>query len=273
MLLVLLLVGGIIYILYRFLFSGQYSKSPITLVSSQVAGNSSPMIDQANLPIPYEGGDYSVSFWMYISSFNVNRNKRKHILELGGKSFSTLLVGLGAYKNTLMVRTHSKDPGNKTEGFQTDPPNASTTMTAPPTAADMSRGDSTLSSANVNAIFASHPADDSLLETPVVCDAPDVDLQRWVHVAVVMSGRMIDIYIDGKLARSCVTKSYYKVDPTGVTLKVVDRGGFDGYLSNLSAANFTLNPAQIYNIYSNGPSGASPTLISSLFGFLKGGLT
>ena len=273
MLLVVLFIGVIIYVLYRFLFSGKYTKSPIMVVPSQVAANTSPAIDQSTLPVPYEGGDYSISFWMYISSFNVNRNKRKHILELGGKSFSTLLVGLGAYKNTLMVRTHSKDPGNTTEGFQTAPPNASTTMTAPPTAADMSRGDSTLSSADVDAIFASHPADDTLIETPVVCDVPDVDLQRWVHVTVVLSGRMIDVYIDGKLARSCITKSYYKVDPTGVTLKVVDRGGFDGYVSNVSAANLTLNPGQIYDIYSKGPSGASPTLLSSLFGFLKGGLT
>ena len=274
MLLILVAVGVAIYAVYNFVFSGNYNTAGtlVPLISGQVNATTTPTIESSKVPIPYEGGDYSVSFWMYISSFNVNRNMRKHVFQIGGKSFQTLLIGLGAYKNTLLVRTHSKDPGDTTEGFQTTAPKGTNPMTTPPTAMDMTRGDGTLTSTDLDSIFASHPADDSLLESPVVCDAPEVDLQRWVHVAVVLSGRMIDVYIDGKLERSCLTKSYYKVDPTGVTVTALGRGGFDGYLSNLSVGNYALNPGEIYGAYSNGPSGKGPSVLSSLFGFLKGGI-
>jgi hypothetical protein len=93
-------------------------------------------------------------------------------------------------------------------------------------------------------------------------------MQRWVNVTVVLSGRTIDVYMDGKLARSCLTPSYYKVDPTGVKLKITERGGFDGYINGVSMYNYPLSPADIYHIYQAGPTGTSNgvgTLMASLF--------
>ena len=98
---------------------------------------------------------------------------------------------------------------------------------------------------------------DSLLDTPPICDLPEIDLQRWTMVTVVLSGRTIDVYIDGKLRRSCVTPSYYKVDPTGVKAVMTSRGGFDGYTGNTSVANYSMNPDEIYRAYLAGPEGSS----------------
>jgi hypothetical protein len=85
---------------------------------------------------------------------------------------------------------------------------------------------------------------------------------------VALSGRTIDVYIDGKLARSCLTSSYYKVDPTGVKIKITERGGFDGYINGVTVYNTPLSPADIYHIYQAGPTGTSAgvgTLVASLF--------
>ena len=268
-----IVISILLYFLYKFLFVSKQNGELTTIVPMQIPATTSPDTSKTKFPSPYEGGDYSVSFWMYISSFNVNRNKRKHILEIAGNSFSTLLVGLGAYKNTLMVRTHSKDPGNPMEGFQANapaPPAPAPAATTPPNAADMARGDGSLTQKDVTAIFSSHPTDDGIINSTVMCDAPDVDLQRWVHVTIVLSGRTIDVYIDGKLERSCITKSYYKVDPTGTTLRLLDHGGFDGYLAGVNVTNSALNPGQIYRIYSNGPTGASKNVVQSVMSIFTG---
>jgi hypothetical protein len=64
------------------------------------------------------------------------------------------------------------------------------------------------------------------------------------------------------------------VDPTGVTLKLLQKpladgeAGFDGHISNVMAANFAMNPADIYKIYADGPFGDARTITnwtSSLF--------
>ena len=37
-----------------------------------------------------------------------------------------------------------------------------------------------------------------------MCDLTDIDLQRWINITVSVNGRIVDVYYDGKLARSCV---------------------------------------------------------------------
>ena len=76
-------------------------------------------------------------------------------------------------------------------------------------------------------------------------DLNAIDFQRWVQVTVILSGRSIDVYMDGKLSRSCITNSYFKVDPTGIKATLLTNGGFDGYLSKVQLSNMALNPSDI----------------------------
>jgi hypothetical protein len=407
MMVVLTIIGFVvIYFIYKFLY-GASSSGGTSIITKQVPAN----IAQTNLPAItglYEGGDYAVSMWIYVTSYNINRNKRKHVLEIAGANFSTLLVALGAFKNTLMIRTQSKDSSTVTVGTATNTtaaastpptigPTATTSTTAragatgatggtgptstatrptipsqwdnpvsglrqytdangnayytdsagnitddegyvitdrneigrqepvtytsfmspggdilyrdslgnvttqpprqsvnldtlrsrfynqvnniaeafqnaTPGSSDATRADGSLSTADLNALFAPLAMDDSLLNPTQPCDISTFDMQRWVNVTVVLSGRTIDVYMDGKLARSCVTNSYYKVDPTGVSLKVADRGGFDGYINGVSAFNYPLSPADVYRIYQAGPTGTAGTagsMVASLFGIGK----
>jgi hypothetical protein len=95
--------------------------------------------------------------------------------------------------------------------------------------------------------------------------------RNWTMVTVIISGKIIDIYVDGKLTRSCATPSYFKVDPTkDVNIKICERGGFDGYIGNTSVANYSMNPDEIYRTYLSGPSGVSLDLFSWLASILKG---
>jgi hypothetical protein len=324
----------LIYYLYRFLNTSAYSTST-PIIPSQKAANIPPTSVPV-FPQPYEGGDYSVNTWIYLNSLNTN-NKRKHVLELKGKHFSTLLLGIGAFKNSLLVRTHYKDLAqgfqnpvsdytngivnrvksvvtNGVEGFQggsgsgsgsaPDPGSGSrigSTSTVPTTTTTTGSGSTqtgsgstrtvtttttttttttpnssdlpgTLSAGQVDAMFKPMASDDSLLAgVPIQCDIPQIDLQRWTMVSVVLSGKTIDVYIDGKLSRSCVTPSYFKVDPTAdLKLNILDRGGFDGYIANTTVGSYSMNPDEIYKTYMSGPNGVSLDVFSWFASLFKG---
>jgi Concanavalin A-like lectin/glucanases superfamily len=109
-----------------------------------------------------------------------------------------------------------------------------------------------LNSATMSSLFkqpVATPCTDSKLPP---CDAPEYDLQRWTQITVVLSGKITDVYMNGKLARSCIGSSYFKVD-TNPQVHVLAEKGFDGQLANLNLYNIALNPAQIYEIYTKGP--------------------
>jgi hypothetical protein len=264
---VLFVVLGLvaIYYLYQFLYTSSNNKSTM-LLSGKQAADSSPT-NLPTIPTPYEGGEYSVNTWVYISSFNKNMNKRKHIFELQGNIFSTLLIGLGAFNNTLVVRTHTKS----VEGFANSNTGTTTsggsTSIVPPNAQD---NIGNLSASSLDSMFAALAMNDSLLDTPPICDLPEIDLQRWTMVTVVLTGRTIDVYIDGKLSRSCVAPSYYKVDPTGVKAVMTSRGGFDGYTGATSVANYAMNPDEIYRSYLSGPDPSSMNFLNWFVSLFKG---
>jgi len=259
-----------IFYLYKFLYSNALT-SATTVVQGQQSADTSQSIK--TFPIPFEGGEYSVNTWIYVSSFNKNRNTRKHVLEIKGQYFSTLVVALGAFKNTLTVRTHSVD---LVSGFQSGRGSGSgsgnsqtVTTTAPPNAG----ATGSLAASDVDTLFAPMAMDDAILPPPI-CDLPEIDLQRWTMITVVLSGRTIDVYMDGKLSRSCMSSSYYKVDPTGVTLNLADHGGFDGYIGQTTVGTYSMNPDEIYRSYLSGPKGSSldiVTWISSIFTGAKTG--
>ena len=307
----------LIYYLYRFLQTPAYSETT-TIIQSQQPANV-PWTSIPKFPQPYEGGDYSINTWLYVNSLNTN-NKRKHVFQIQGSHFSTLLMGIGPYKNSLFVRTHYADiegfqvslsdytssivnrvksvlNGGLEEGFQESGGTSAGGTSAGGTSGGGTSGGGTsrgtgsgsiivkttntpnsygkegnLSTATVDAMFQPMASDDSLLKgTPALCDLPEIDLQRWTMVTVIISGKIIDVYVDGKLTRSCAAPSYFKVDPTkDVTIKICDRGGFDGYIGNTSVANYSMNPDEIYRTYLSGPSGVSLDLFSWFASLLKG---
>ncbi len=251
-----------IFYIYKYLYSTDVEMT--TLVSGQqdasIASGSLTMI-----PKPYEGGEYTVTTWVYVNSFNKNRNRKKHIFELQGQYFSTLLIGLGGFNNTLMVRTHTQDPmmnnvaGGSPSGSPGGSPRGSPGSPVSPVPPNAATQPGNLSAAALTTLFTPMAMDDSLLTTQPICDLPEIDMQRWTMVTVVLTGRTIDVYLDGKLSRSCATPTFYKVDPTGVTGMITDRGGFDGYIGNTKVSNQALNPDEIYRAYLAGPNGGGST--------------
>lgn len=238
---VVILAVTALYYLYQFLYgtSGITKADLVKGPQNAVKKDGGAIITKSDiLPALYEGGEYSISFWMYINDYKYRRDFNKHVLSIGGTGatgFDTLRVYLGAFKNKLAVRVHSRD-ANQTPG-----------------GAGSSRPVSdVLPRSSYNSEFDAIPQglDQGVFPT---CDLVEVDLQRWINVTIVLNGRSSDVYADGKLARSCILPSFFKVDPAGYQITLLDKGGFGGYVSNVSAFGYALNPEQVYRLYMAGP--------------------
>lgn len=244
----------VVYFVYGFITTTPSPKPTVILGNQLVATTSPPAV--TSVPVPYEGGDYTVSFWVYINSYNVNRNARKHIISIGGTNFSSIFIALGAFKNNLIVRTHSRDSSSgsyaPTDSYGSRGNTESTELSSE-TPNSQNIPDGSLTQSDVNTLLAPMALDDSILNKDAICDLNTIDFQRWVQITVILSGRSIDVYMDGKLSRSCITNSYFKVDPTGIKASLLSNGGFDGYLSKVQLSNMALNPSDIYQLYKAGP--------------------
>ena len=94
------------------------------------------------------------------------------------------------------------------------------------------------------------------------CVVQNVPLQRWVNAIVSVYGRSLDIYIDGKLVRTCVLKNTAYV-PSGAPMTVCPNGiGFGGQIASFKYYNDAKNPQEAWNIYADGFGGS---LLSNLF--------
>lgn len=230
-----------LYYLYQFLFGPNGLEGKQLLNKIVNASPDKPIITTAdNLPVLYEGGEYTVNFWIYINDYGVNLGRNKHVLSLGGSTFLTLAVFLGPYKNSLSVRVHTR----------TDNSTVPAQGSATPSPQDNSDN---LAVSNLRTIFDVLQQDSGLLNSLRPCDIPSIDMQKWVQVTVVLNNKTCDVYMDGKMARSCILPSFYKVDKSNMALKLLDYKGFGGFVSNVSAYNYALNPEQIWRLYMSGP--------------------
>jgi hypothetical protein len=93
------------------------------------------------------------------------------------------------------------------------------------------------------------------------CTIKNFPLQSWVNLTISLYGRTLDVYIDGKLVRTCVLPGIAKVNPDA-NIIVTPMGGFNGWTSNFEYWDDASNPQQAYNIYKTGFGGST---IGSIF--------
>jgi hypothetical protein len=247
----LMVFAGLIalYYLYQYLF-GYRSLNAYDLVTktqnAKVGDGDFIKLTSDKLPGLYEGGEFTVSTWFYVNNWSYRSGKNKCILRVGGSNFDTIRIYLGGTKPKLNVRIHTRD-------------SSSTSTTA--------QGDS-LANQTLNATFNTLQTDSTLLDSPSGCDLPEIDLQRWVNLVVAVNGKLADIYIDGKLARSCVLPSHFKVD-SSYSAYVIPYGGFGGEISTTVMYDMALNPEMIYKNYIAGPQPITSfsDMLSSFFTF------
>lgn len=85
------------------------------------------------------------------------------------------------------------------------------------------------------------------------CTVSNIPIQKWVNLVISVYGRSMDIYIDGKLVRTCLLPGVASVNNNS-NIYVTPSGGFDGWTAKLQYYPNSLNPQQAWNIYAQGYS-------------------
>ena len=83
------------------------------------------------------------------------------------------------------------------------------------------------------------------------CAVDNFPLQAWVNLTISQYGRTLDMYIDGKLVRTCVAPGAAK--PGKGDVELTGGGGFHGHTCKFRYFDEASNPQQAYNIYKSGP--------------------
>jgi hypothetical protein len=112
---------------------------------------------------------------------------------------------------------------------------------------------------NISVSLGCYPGIDQQPTTPggntVVhnCEVPNIPIQKWVNFIVNVYGRSMDIYIDGKLVRTCLLPGVASVN-NSANVYVTPSGGFNGWTSKFQYYPSPINPQQAWTIYSQGYS-------------------
>jgi hypothetical protein len=105
--------------------------------------------------------------------------------------------------------------------------------------------------------------------TPTPCTIKNIKLQKWVNITISVYGNTVDMYLDGKLVRTCVLTTVPTALATSDTLyvgggyqtqtstwSVLPDGDLRGYISNVVYKSDYFTPEEAWTIYSAGYSGA-----------------
>ena len=241
---------AILYVVYSYFYPAD--DPTYTSILAGDADARIPVVTKGTIPSIQTGGDFTVSMWVYIDDWNYKTSQNKFLFSISPSltasnpnQVSPIVGILTPYSNGLMVRT-SRVPQS--------PSSASASASASSTSS--STPDITIWQ-NMNALMTQQTSMNmfqTTVDTP--CDIKEVPLQRWVCITIVSSGRVLDVYMDGKLSRSCVmdTPVYVPSNNKSLYLLLGQYGGFSGRYSSVQMWNQQLTPDVIYSIYMMGPS-------------------
>ena len=101
---------------------------------------------------------------------------------------------------------------------------------------------------DLNINIETYPSSDNSSTSSHTCNVQNIPLQKWVHCLVSVYGKSMDVYIDGKLVRTCILPGVAKIN-NDTDLSITPLGGFSGLTSNFQFIPNATNPQEAYNIY------------------------
>jgi hypothetical protein len=235
---VMILIIVLLVIIWKYVLS-----DPFTLQSMQ-NGQTASTIAASSLATngtDVPSSNFAYSIWFYINDWNYRYGEPKVIFgRMGSKSTNGSgsisgingldpcpAVVLGAVENNISVSLGCY-PGANQEPI---PPTTSSTSTPTPT---------------------------TVLHT---CNVTNIPIQKWVNLTLSVYGRSMDLYIDGKLVRTCLLPGVASVNNNS-NIYVTPAGGFDGWTSKFQYFPNSINPQEAWNIYSKG-YGSWSSMLSS----------
>lgn len=114
---------------------------------------------------------------------------------------------------------------------------------------------------NINISLEVYPGTDNITQDNTInssihqCGVTNIPLQKWVNLLISVYGRSLDVYIDGKLVRTCVLPGVAKI-ASSADVYVTPNGGFSGWTSTFQYWAHPTDPQTAWNIYKKGYGGS-----------------
>lgn len=217
----------LLFVAYNWLRRRQ-GLEPISLTGGGGSGDKTPtpvdgktktVISAAELPAS-GSGSHGIQFWMFIKDWDYKFGQTKDVLKRVSSTNAAHVVprvSLSPSENTLDVA-----------------------VSLFPASGQASRAVSGLSASG----------------DVQTCSVENVPLQAWFSVSITVFQRNMDIYINGRLVKSCVLPGVPK--PVVGDIILNDNGGFSGSICNLNWYNAMLSPDESKAFHAKGTQCAPP---------------
>jgi len=174
----------------------------------------------STVSVPDNGveGQYGYQFWMYVTDWNYKFGQDKNIMFRADPSNSAIM--------NPVVSLHPTDNIMKVS---------------------VSIFPSTEDSSKAEPAPAGHSGS---TDDVFVCEIPNIPLQTWLAVGITVSTRNLDVYLNGKLMKSCFLSGVPKTVSGSVTLN--SDGGFSGWMCGFYHYAKLLVPADVQSFYNSG---------------------
>jgi hypothetical protein len=263
--LVFVLLVAIYFIVNAFKKSNQLTK--------MAEGKTLQTIKAADLKNVNNSSNFTYSMWIYVDDWNYKFGSDKIVLRRGdiqGKPCPQ--VSLGNRPNTLSVNVSYYNTGS---GTQVEDSATPTSLKGTPQGADAVNACSACTTTGLPCVcsectrlLASEEATRQSAGAGIAggtgndantgvhtCMVDNIPIQRWVNVIISLYGRTLDVYLDGKLVRTCVLPGVAKVNQDA-DIAVTPSGGFSGWTSTFKYLSNASNPQEAYNMYKDGFGGS-----------------
>ncbi len=232
--LLIIIIVVLLYVVIRYIFADS------TTLSSLSSGTTMQTIAAKSLTTGSvaNSSNFTYSIWFYVNDWNYKYGESKVLFgRMGGLTDTTSVSVSG-------VSGKNPCPAVVLGSIEN---NLSIMLTCYPGA------DSALSSDSVKS------SDGSIIHT---CSVTNVPIQKWVNLLISTYGRTLDVYLDGKLVKTCVLPGVAKINQNA-DVYVTPSGGFAGWTSKFQYFPTSTNPQSAWNIYQKG---YGKSWLSNLFG-------
>jgi hypothetical protein len=91
-----------------------------------------------------------------------------------------------------------------------------------------------------------------------VCEVTEFPLQKWVNLIISFNGSAMDVYVDGKLVKSCVVNQGSKLANTDQIIlgDELKKDNDVGFITNVKLKAAPIAPQEAWDIYSQGFGGS-----------------
>lgn len=248
LLVIVLCVAG--YFLYSFLKQSKNKKSK-SVTKELIPYIHDASIDKdytgSSIPDSSEGNEYNINVWLYVNDYTYRNGEDKSVIFKGSKPIGEFNAektnpnnknsnpGIWFLKdvNTLRVSVGLDTKYGEECGCLTTATTEAITSGVTPPSTD-------------NGCLVNEGTDTE------ICDVPYFPLQKWVNLNVSLSNNVLDIFMNGKLVKSCILSGQPTLNKGN--LYVCRDGGFNGYISNLKYSNKVLPLPKIKSLYKSGPT-------------------